>query len=840
LPEYLIDGHPHVYVFSVRSGEKISRTDATVLSYPKYSLSIDVADSSTISGWLYRHDKASQIQLCMRSSDYPEQHTSTNISRLDVCCAHINAHEHTGFEFRLMEKQVYQGTVFNLYDVETGIDIANIAISMPYESLTSLAIELAKLPTSSFAKRNDLSQALMRSEGLASYSVKLLPKVVHKTCPQQVDIIIPIYGGAVETVECLESVLASKNNILTRIIVINDCTLDRDIRNYLELLEKRERNDLIILHRTENGGFSEAVNIGMIAAGDHDVILLNADTVVQSGWIDRIIGVSGTDSRIGTITPFSNNAEICTLPYICKSLPVLDPDLAAEIDNVASSVNAGKIVDIPVAIGFCMYIRRECINEVGFFDAATWGRGYGEEVDFCLKASALGWRHVMACDTFVVHRGNVSFGDEKLERVKVSAKKISERYPFYDHVIQRFLAMDPASKLRRTINIKLINNALPANRILHITHNFGGGTEQYIKDMVILNKEAGHIPFILRFSSTGEASLSTELSGTRLVGLFADHHDEKYTRFETKTILEDIAKLGITKLHIHSPIGISIEFIDFVTANYNFDVTVHDYSWICPRVSLTISNGVYCREPEVKKCSECVKFNKPHPGLQHFVIDAKENIADYRVFFSKLFSRAEKVSCGAKDVVERMQHHGIEGKYIAAAHPVTDGSVFSQTQNLENKWDGRGKISVAMFGGISDIKGFHVLLECAEHVFKKNLPIQFILFGHTMNDDLCRAHSSIKILGRYKEDSLSELVERYRPHLSFFPNQSPETFSYTLSHSLRLGIWPLVSDIGAPAERIRQCEFGAVYPFTLNASEICNFIIEQAILQSSTLKLVTI
>ena len=58
-----------------------------------------------------------------------------------------------------------------------------------------------------------------------------------------------------------------------------------------------------------------------------------------------------------------------------------------------------------------MYIRRKALDEVGPFDAERFTFGYGEENDFCLRATALGWRHRLACDTFVYHKGSVSFGD---------------------------------------------------------------------------------------------------------------------------------------------------------------------------------------------------------------------------------------------------------------------------------------------------------------------------------------------------------------------------------------------------------------------------------------------
>ena len=75
-------------------------------------------------------------------------------------------------------------------------------------------------------------------------------------------------------------------------------------------------------------------------------------------------------------------------------------------------------MEIPTGVGFCMYITRSSLNAVGLFDADRFGRGYGEENDFCMRAAKSGYKHVLAHNTFVYHAGGVSFGEEKAPRVK--------------------------------------------------------------------------------------------------------------------------------------------------------------------------------------------------------------------------------------------------------------------------------------------------------------------------------------------------------------------------------------------------------------------------------------
>ena len=95
-----------------------------------------------------------------------------------------------------------------------------------------------------------------------------------------------------------------------------------------------------------------------------------------------------------------------------------------------------------------------------------------------------------------------------------------------------------------------------------------------------------------------------------------------------------------------------------------------------------------------------------------------------------------------------------------------------------------------------------------------------------MNDDLFQGLPNVTITGRYDEDDLDELVDVYRPSLSFFPNQWPETYSYTLSHALRFGLYPVVTDIGAPAERVRAAGFGAVIPLGQDADRTVRFLLD--------------
>ncbi|GIR70758.1 MAG: hypothetical protein CM15mP74_20090 [Halieaceae bacterium] len=114
-------------------------------------------------------------------------------------------------------------------------------------------------------------------------------------------------------------------------------------------------------------------------------------------------------------------------------------------------------------------------HEVGGFDE-RFGRGYGEEVEFCMATAANGWRHLLACDVFVYHAGGTSFGYES-EQLKVEAQQIiDDRYPQFPDLVQDWIREDPALDARVRCDVQLLG-LTDAPRILHVTHNMGGGVE---------------------------------------------------------------------------------------------------------------------------------------------------------------------------------------------------------------------------------------------------------------------------------------------------------------------------------------------------------------------------
>lgn len=260
-----------------------------------------------------------------------------------------------------------------------------------------------------------------------------------------IDIVIPVYNAASLLQRCLASLDRHTPPAGTRVLVIDDASPDPAIGPLLAGWQQRSPLAPRLLGNEVNLGFVGTVNRA-IAATDGHVLLLNADTEVTPGWLSRMLSALDSDARVATVTPFSNNAEICSWPDLCRSSPV--PDDAARIAQAFAESGSPEYPELPTAVGFCMLIRRAALDSIGDFDRATFGRGYGEENDFCCRAAAHGWRNILADDCYVVHAGGGSFAPLGLKPGGENMARLLARYPRYSMQVAEFIAADPLAGRR--------------------------------------------------------------------------------------------------------------------------------------------------------------------------------------------------------------------------------------------------------------------------------------------------------------------------------------------------------------------------------------------------------
>lgn len=269
--------------------------------------------------------------------------------------------------------------------------------------------------------------------------------------PQQpVDVLIPVYDGLNETLECINSALdARKLNVTPhRLVVIEDRTPVPALAKALKVLAAKGKISLV--QNAVNLGFIRSMNRGMALSPNKDVVWLNADTRVHGAWIDRLRQVAYSDASIASVTPFTNNGELMSFPQSQVSHAMPSAQAQAELDELARQVDSPPM-EIETGCGFCLYIKRAALDQVGYLDEVHLARGYGEETDWCLRARGLGWRHMGAPNVFVAHQGGISFGAEKVLRVAHNNAILRQRYPDASARYNAFTLRDPIKPARQAL-----------------------------------------------------------------------------------------------------------------------------------------------------------------------------------------------------------------------------------------------------------------------------------------------------------------------------------------------------------------------------------------------------
>ncbi|HXZ15975.1 MAG TPA: glycosyltransferase [Roseiarcus sp.] len=270
--------------------------------------------------------------------------------------------------------------------------------------------------------------------------------------PGRVEVVIPVYGDYAATQACLNAVEAEGSRIAKHVTVVDDCSPDADIRTLLE--DGAARGRFTLIRNKENLGFARSVNRVLQRLSECDVLLLNSDTVLPTGAIDRLAQAAHSEPGIATVTPLSNNGEFTSFPIPFASNTLPPTEEIGALDAMAREANLKTIVDLPNGVGFCLYVTRACIEAVGLL-SEIYARGYYEDVDYCLRARDAGLRNVCATGVYVGHAGCRSFQSEKRRLVVGNLKILNERFPDHERECAAFVRADPLKCARAQIEERL-------------------------------------------------------------------------------------------------------------------------------------------------------------------------------------------------------------------------------------------------------------------------------------------------------------------------------------------------------------------------------------------------
>ncbi len=613
-----------------------------------------------------------------------------------------------------------------------------------------------------------------------------------------IDIIIPVYNACLDLKECVESIIkwTSDSN---RIIIINDKSTEKELYEYLETLKRRNLKNFTIIENDENLGFVGTVNKGMKMSNINDVILLNSDTIVTKNWLEKIQYSAYRYPHIGTVTPLTNNGTICSVPNFLEDNKVPKGFTIDSFAELIERISSNNIYEVPTAVGFAMYIKREVINKIGYFDDILYGKGYGEENDFSFRAKEAGYINIICDNTYIYHNGSMSFGKTRNKRIEENFKKLNYRYPNYSLEIEKFILRNPLSDIHNKIKRYVETDNL--KNILYVLHNNIeegldhpiGGTELHVKDIII---EYGKSVFFVLYTSGSNIFLDKYVDGEifmkKSFHMSRNLEARDMYNYEYSEIFSSILEYyKIDLVHIHHLVKNTFDVID-VSKNKKVPIifTLHDFYMISPTINLLNKDDELCEN--IREETIEVLYSKGY---------SKDFLDYWNDNCLKVLNNVDLIvtpSKSAKIIYEDYYKCKIKTPINVIEH----GVLHNDQEFKKAIYNSNEKFKIAFIGGISKIKGSQIILKILKEM-KKNKNVEFHIYGNIGDPDLNIYESKNLIKhGRYeKSDIIKKLKEENINMVSLF-SIWPETFSYTLSESFAANIPTLVYDIGALGDRV--------------------------------------
>lgn len=619
-------------------------------------------------------------------------------------------------------------------------------------------------------------------------------------------IIIPIYNAYEATKAAIESVIQHTDLNDNKLLLINDKSTDERI---VKLLSKYQDSNIIVQHNSENLGFVKTVNIGM-RFDENDVLLLNSDTEVTANWLEKIKTCAYQDDNIATVTPLSNNATLASVPQ--PFVPSLLPE-GYSLEKMAELVEKcsyQEYPEIPTGHGFCLFIKRDVLNKVGYFDEEAFGKGYGEESDFCYRCFNYGYRHVLCDDTYIYHKESQSFTDSKKERIKQAGEIIEKRYPSYLRRLNSWCQRKPHRYIGDNIALHL-GTVEPRPNILFIIHDWDknnlGGTTLHADDLVQTLRKKYNFHIFTKNRNGYVVYSYFEQTETELqlpdIEEFKDLH---YYNNDYQKLLEKVIDMfQISVVHIHHLKGHYFNVKNVIDKYQLYTIiSLHDYYSICPQITKLYKNEQYCGcKPDSSQCAECLRY----------LFKNELNIECWHQEWYSLLKKVNKII-----VPSESTKNEIKQIYKDLEINVIEHGINIKKEKSELKINPKEEFNIAFVGAIGIHKGSKILEEFIKRKDWKNIRLH--LFG-ILDSPLQKNNKFYINHGRYKREELKEKLKKNNIQLICLLSTVPETYSYSLSESIACGIPVLAFDIGALGERVKKTKVG----WLIEANSTCDQII---------------
>lgn len=603
-------------------------------------------------------------------------------------------------------------------------------------------------------------------------------------------ICIPIFNAFDAVSACVRSVLETIADEDVDVVVHlhDDGSL---VPLSLKQLQCTQSSELKLTRSSSNKGFTKTANYLIASNPGRDIVLLNSDTVVFPGWLSGLKAAAYSSSQVGSVSAISNNATIVSYPNWPSGSRIstfMAKRLARAFSN-ASLLGVDGLHLLPTAVGSCMYMRRDAIEEVGTFDERKFPRGYGEENDWSLRAQLAGWVNIVAPNVYVFHEGGVSFGDEARRQRDAGSKTLLEDYPDYDLGISQWVQSSSLPVLFR--NSHVARSMIPMNlAAVHITHSLGGGTQEMVCRMALDESRKTGFPTLVIRCERGIGH------GFLIDSVAEDLSEDAFVQFNLVDLV-DILKTriiadGSITIHDHNQIS-SHQIQELRSLGFSPILRLHDVRSICPRGFMVLVNGESCSGPTIPKCDRCCSLDGGgKEGLAVHLTAQKAQIRLYDAIAAPSTSAASLLSTHLGVAVEVF---GAQSERNTKPSRSTCPQDDSGTNN---------RLRVLIVGHLAPHKGALFIRNLADLAYVENPLISFYHAG-SWQAPFDPPRSMIQLGTYVGPEGIRKMSEEYDFDAFLIPSPAAETYSLTLDDILaarRTDQWVITPDGPLWTERL--------------------------------------
>lgn len=645
----------------------------------------------------------------------------------------------------------------------------------------------------------------------------------------RVDIAIPIYNAYEYTKECINSILKYTDLTKNGLILVNDKSPDERVLPMLEkVVDENKEKNIELINNDENLGFVGSVNIAM-KKSKNDIILLNSDTEVTKNWIEKISQCAYSNDCIATVTPLTNNGTICSVPNFGVDNELPDNMNLDEYADMIEKISCSRYPELTTGNGFCMFIKRSVIDEIGFFDEETFKKGYGEENDFCYRALDNGYINVLCDNTFIYHKGTQSFKKENMTETRAKLveehmKLLTEKYPNYVPKTDFFIAKNPLRDIQENVymNIILYNK----KKILYLVNEWKedmvmtGGTSLHIKDIINKNINNNIASFVLAPDgndlSNFKLYLYTDKISKAIFSFKTDINRYGQIVFTNNSYKEILSMLFDTFdfdiLHVHHFLYHSFDAIyEAKKRNIYSIITLHDLYMSCPSINMIFEN-IFCEKHPKKDCRACLRG-------RYGVNSDSDVLKSWRRKCGEVLSLFDKIIVPSDDT--KTQYEKIYNNL--SIDVVEHGVNVIDVSNIQPKSE-KNTFDIAFVGVMAKHKGSEILKSLITE--NKNQKIKIHLFGKSEDEILTKNKPGYVYHGAYERGNLPKLLKENGIDLACIFSLCPETYSYTLTETYMANVPVLTFDLGAVAQRVKDDKLGWIISLNTTPSKILEKIEE--------------